>query len=124
MPEFAGMGTYFRAEWSTFSIGGQTFYGQKGKLRKLGEALNAGMPIREAARIAGCGRNTAKKFYYALVYERQCRDFGPILCPCGKPSIHQGWCWVRLDRHPARKNFLKVEWPARQRARRLWWRGL
>lgn len=62
-----------------------------GQLGRLIEALMSGLGVRAAAQAAGCSQMTARKCRRLLI-----EVVGPILCPCGKDSTHQGWCSVRL----------------------------
>lgn len=86
-----------------------SMYGKSGQLVEIGSALLSGMGIRATARKVGCSKNTVGKLYKILLAERSRRGMGDILCPCGLPSIHQGWCTERFRRSPQRQAFMK-EW--------------
>jgi hypothetical protein len=67
------------------------------KEEKLQALFVAGFTIRQAAKRAGVAKHTAARYLHALP---------PLLCPCGQPALHRGWCTVRVARSPSRQQFL------------------
>ena len=64
--------------------------------------LLTGLPIREVGRLTGHSKITVAKYARVLVQRT-----GVLICPCGKPSSHRGWCRARVQRSPVRQDFLK-----------------
>lgn len=86
---------------------------RKGKLLTIVRLLLDGISHREIARRCGAHSTTiarARDFLETFVGES-------ILCPCGKPSNHQGWCSVRFKQSVKRPEFIR-SWSERQRASR------
>jgi|HubBroStandDraft_2_1064218.scaffolds.fasta_scaffold00132_42 hypothetical protein len=67
------------------------------KVEKLQALFAAGFTLRQAAKRAGVSRHTAQRY---------AREMPPMLCPCGQPSSHQGWCTIRVGRSENRQRFL------------------
>lgn len=53
--------------------------------------------IRRIASEASVAKNTVMRYM---------RMMPPILCLCGKPSTHRGWCSYRVSLSPGRQDFL------------------
>lgn len=62
--------------------------------------LNA-KSIRQVAAIVGIARNTAEGI------RRRMPNYRNILCACGKPALHRGWCAVRFQQSPKRQEFMQ-----------------
>lgn len=61
-------------------------------------AFIRGASTRVGARYAGVERQTAKRWFQ--IWRRQGVD---PRCPCGRPSVHRGWCRYRFKLSPARQ---------------------
>lgn len=73
------------------------------KFGLLYSAYKSGMSIRKAARHAGVQKRTSE------TYLRSFREkFGVILCSCGTPAGHKGWCSALYAQSPARQAWLKT----------------
>lgn len=77
-----------------------------GKVIEIQEHIEKGKSIRETMEETGVAKQTIMKIRKAVV-EMADEKGTPILCECGKPAGHNGWCKERLAKKPARKEFLE-----------------
>lgn len=63
------------------------------------ELLKQGYGIRATARTLRCSQQTIRK------YKKIALPATVILCPCGKPAGHNGWCQWRVSLSPARQQY-------------------
>lgn len=82
--------------------GKRGLYPRGGKLHKISCLLQTGISNREVARQTGASTITIAKVRAELE-----KLTGPILCPCGTHSIHQGWCSWRFKQSPKRQAVMK-----------------
>lgn len=75
---------------------------RNGKLHKIVLLLYQGCCDREIRRQTGSHSTTVAKI--RAIQEKFIGE--PILCPCGRPANHRGWCRERLKRSPKRRAFL------------------
>lgn len=77
-------------------------YPRGGKLRNIYDALVAGGGIRAVARTLNVHKTTVGKVRRQIV-----KQSGEILCACGLPTTHQGWCRVRFAASPKRQAVMR-----------------
>lgn len=58
------------------------------ELERLHSALNAGLSIRQSAKVVGLHRETARRYFHMLP---------PALCRCGLEQTHKGGCLYRAS---------------------------
>ena len=75
------------------------FYDKNGQLERILALMDAGKGNREISRITGASTNTIRK--YRGAFEKN------VLCRCGLPATHQGWCWVRYNKSAKRQEFIR-----------------
>ena len=72
------------------------------RIRVLATMFQAGVNRTEAARRSGYTRETVRNYYRKFEKLAQ-----PPLCPCGRSSLHSGWCAARLAQR-AHTDFIKL----------------
>lgn len=77
------------------------------KLADIGKSLLAGNSIRATSRLTKTSKCTVRKLYKILLAMRSKSGKDDILCPCGQPITHQGWCVYRYKNSPKRQKFMK-----------------
>ncbi len=83
-------------------------YLPQGTIDTLVACYKAGLSHRESVRVCGVSSATIHR-----AYKRLREVLGVILCPCGKPASHRGWCHHRYLRSLKRQEFIR-EWTARR----------
>lgn len=78
-------------------------YLRDGLLDRAKECLLTGKGNRNVARLMGMKPQTVARLRKAVEIERG----ATILCACGRPATHRGWCRVRYAASPARQAFIK-----------------
>jgi len=110
--ETGSYSVFFRPEWSTFfgpqweadfSKFPRGMYGKRGRLMWAGKLIMQGLGIREIKRRTGIHDVTIKKLYDKLeeILGKK------IVCKCGQPVRHRGWCAFRFQKSTARQEFMR-----------------
>jgi len=83
---------------------GYSFYGNSGKLSLAVELFKMGWSIRRVCAVTELSKTTANKIQ---------RRMPKILCVCGKPVTHRGWCSYRYAQSELRQEFMR-KWHKKQ----------
>lgn len=67
-------------------------------VEKIIWSLLHGFSLRQIAHECEVHKETVRR--YRRDYEAK---HGAIMCFCGKPATHRGWCWVRFNRSKKRQ---------------------
>ncbi len=86
-------------------------------LSNIGKTLLAGNGIRATARITGTSKCTVTKLYRILIATLYKSGGEDILCKCGQPIIHRGFCKYTYTKSPKRQAFMK-KWHEKQKNER------
>jgi hypothetical protein len=76
------------------------------KSDRVFDMFQQGATIREVCYIEGISRQTAQEYRASTLSVQEEDGLPPILCPCGRPTGHKGWCSFRLQYSPKRQALL------------------
>ena len=80
------------------------------KVKQVVDHVEKGESIRKTSRETGVAKNTVKSIQRIVVAEKINLGEPILLCKCGQPAGHKGWCSHRLAESPKRQKFLMKQW--------------
>lgn len=91
------------SEWTKKGWTPGRMHGRSGQLDRMARMVMSGVSLRAVTRACGCGKPTIQRLHRILETERLRAGLDRILCACGRPSTHRGWCSIRLKQSPKRQ---------------------